>query len=243
MARSAFPLPARTCSVAPARPSTSRRAARAAVPAARSQRRPRRSAAGRLAAGRRPTRASAADRCHDPAVAGVAHRERDAVPPLAVLDHSHDVDVRTAGRRLGTHRDQLRTSPGDARRHSRRRRLQLTQQRGRRRSDPSRLSAAVAVRQIALEERASRGGRCARLARRDGGRVRGFAFASRSRWPATARSKAPAMPIGGDPRGSAVPPDSDAAGGSVRIADGPAGRSERASRQGDDPGSPSVRTR
>ena len=87
---------------------------------------------------------------------------------------------RTAGRRLGTHRDQLRTSPGDARRHSRRRRLQLTQQRGRCRSNPSRLSAAVAVRQIALEERASRGGRRARVAGRDGGRVPGFAFVSRS---------------------------------------------------------------
>jgi hypothetical protein len=78
-------------------------------------------------------------------VAGVAHGERDAVPPLAVLDHSHDVDVRTAGCRLGTHRDQLRTSPGDARRHSRRRRLQLTQQRGRCRSNPSCPSSEIAA--------------------------------------------------------------------------------------------------
>jgi hypothetical protein len=87
------------------RPSTSRRAARAAVPAARSQRRPRRSGAGRLAAGRRPTRASAADRCHDPAVAGVAHGERDAVPPLAVLDHRQHLDVQIAGRRPRAHVD------------------------------------------------------------------------------------------------------------------------------------------
>ena len=40
-----------------------------------------------------------------------------------------------------------------------------------RRSNPLRVSAAVAIRQVALEERARRGDRRARLARRDGGRA------------------------------------------------------------------------
>ena len=77
------------------------------------------------------------------------------------------------------HGDELRASVGDARRHARRRSLQLPQQRDRGRPNPLRVSAAVAVRQVSLEERASRGGRRARLAGRDGGRASGFAFVSR----------------------------------------------------------------
>jgi hypothetical protein len=47
---------------------------------------------------------------------------------------------------------------------------------------------------------------------------------------------------GGDPRGSVVPPGADTAGDPVRIGDGPPGRSERASSQGKDAGSPSIRS-
>jgi hypothetical protein len=88
------------------------------------------------------------------------------------------------------HEDELRASAGDARRHARRRSLQLPKQRDRGRPNPLRVSAAVAVRQIVLQERASRGDRRPRLAWGDRRRVPRFAFALRgARWRRRGRQR------------------------------------------------------
>ena len=93
----------------------------------------------------------------------------------------------TAGRRLRAHRDQPRTGPGD-----RSPALAAATPRARAAARGSPLGsarasgAAVAVGQVAVEERAGRGGRCARLAGRD----RGAFFGSRSSFVLVAPSSA-----------------------------------------------------
>ena len=237
-----MPLPARTCSAAPGRPSGSRRAARAAGRAARSRRRA-------AASSRRATReldedrhdASAADRGDDPAIG------RCSAPRAACGTAAGRRRPRRRRRRLDRRSPprhaprQPRTGPGDgsparaAATPRARAAAAIAAARIR-----SRVGAAVAVRQVAVEEHAA----AAVAARASRGATAGAFLASPSRRvaPAGVGAVDGAGDAGvGDPRASPVTPDSDPAGGSVRIADWPARRSGRASRRGTGPESRSVR--